>query len=498
MVRTVIAPLLRPAVCLIIGITVGRYVSWPISYVYAVFILLLLIAGVCSFVKKAINTSLVLELACIALGYLLCLHQQTKFKVQWPTETCNWQAVVTSEPVVHGKTIWMDALLTTTGQKIQLRLMHDKQSSRLTIGNGIVFEAVVKPLSAQGSYRTFQETRGYVGETIVWRNRWHREDISLDNISTIDRCRIFFMSVRHEILKQISVNIKEQDDYAILAAMTLGDKTAVSREQKEAYAIAGTSHLLALSGLHLGIIYMLLAWLFRKHRRQLFSQLLTVVSTWAFVLLVGMPSSVVRAATMISIYAFVSLLGRSKTPINTLALTAIIMLGCNPYALFDVGFQLSFAAVLAILLFVPIFDALVSCPSYLSSIKSLTAVTVAAQIGTAPLVAFHFGRFSPWFLLSNYVSIPLVTVILYLMLLLLLTGFWPVLQAAFSIVPATLASWLNGWTSWVASLPLASIDGLHPSMLQVTMLYVLIGCSYWLIRYHINHSIRKTPQKREK
>ena len=208
--------------------------------------------------------------------------------------------------------------------------MHDKQSSRLTIGNGIVFEAVVKPLSAQGSYRTFQETRGYVGETIVWRNRWHREDISLDNISTIDRCRIFFMSVRHEILKQISVNIKEQDDYAILVAMTLGDKTAVSREQKEAYAIAGTSHLLALSGLHLGIIYMLLAWLFRKHRRQLFSQLLTVVSTWAFVLLVGMPSSVVRAATMISIYAFVSLLGRSKTPINTLALTAIIMLGCNP------------------------------------------------------------------------------------------------------------------------------------------------------------------------
>lgn len=496
--RTIIAPLLRPAVCLIIGITVGRYVSLPISYVFAVFILTLLLAGSCSFVKKVNNTSLLLEVACMFLGCLLCLHQQSRFKVKWPKEACYWQVVVTSEPVVHGKTIWMDALLATTGQKIQLRLMHDERSSQLSIGDRIVVESVVKPLSAQGSYRTFLETRGYVGETFVWRNRWYRKDSLQTNISTIDKGKIYFLKKRHEILKQLNTNIREKEDYAILAAMTLGDKTAVSREQKEAYAIAGTSHLLALSGLHLGIIYMLLSWLFRNHRRQMFSQLLTVASIWAFVLLVGMPSSVVRAATMISIHAFVSLLGRSKVPVNTLALAAIIMLCCNPYALFDVGFQLSFAAVLAILLFVPIFNALVTCPSYLAPIKSMTAVSVAAQIGTAPLVAYHFGRFSPWFLLSNYVSIPMVTIILYLMLLLLLTGFWPVLQTAFSIVPATLASWLNGWTSWVASLPLASIDGLHPSILQVTMLYVLIGCSYWLIRYHINHSILKTPQKREK
>ena len=211
-----------------------------------------------------------------------------------------------------------------------------------------------------------------------------------------------------------------------------------------------------------------------------------------------MPSSVVRAATMISIYAFVSLLGRSKAPVNTLALAAVIMLGFNPYALFDVGFQLSFAAVLAILTFVPIFDALAPCSLLPAPLKSLTAVSVAAQIGTAPLVAYHFGRFSPWFLLSNYVSIPLVTIILYLMLLLLILGIWPAVQSTFAIVPATLASWLNSWTSWVAGLPLASIDGLDPSMLQVAMLYVLIGCSYWLLRYHVNHPILKSSHKREK
>lgn len=485
-IKPIIAPLLLPAVCLIIGIVAGRFVSCPVGYALGALMLTLLLTFLCS--RWSRLQSLLVCLSCMSLGTLLCLHQKSQLEIAWPEEAGNYALVISSEPVERGKTLSMDALLATTGQKIQLRLMRGERSRQLHVGDGLVIFSAIKPLSAQGSYRTWQETHGYVGEAFVWRNHWQRDNVSLADIGHLQRLRLYFMGLRRQLLAHLSQHVSQRDDYSILAAMTLGDKSAVSREQKEQFSIAGTSHLLALSGLHLGIIYMLLTSLFRSRRWQLVNQLLIVSSVWAFVLLVGMPSSVVRAAVMITVYAVVSLLNRSKTPVNTLALTAILMLVSNPYALFDVGFQLSFSAVLAILLFMPLFNNLFTLPSWLSPLWKTTAVTVAAQLGTAPLVAYYFGRFSLWFLLANFLAIHLATLILYTMLLTLLLSFWPAAQSVVIILPATLASWLNSWTSWIASLPLASIDGLRPTVLQVALLYIIVACLWYLLRYYVKHT----------
>lgn len=466
-----------------IGIVAGRFVSCPVSYALGALLLMLFLTFLCR--RWGRLQSLLISLCCVSLGTLLCLHQKSQLQVTWPEAEGRYAVIISSEPVERGKTLSMDALLAATGQKIQLRLMRDERSQQLHVGDGLIVFAAVKPLSAEGSYRTWLETHGYEGEAFVWRNRWQRESISLSDIGCLQRLRLYFMGLRRQLLAQVSQHISERDDYSILAAMTLGDKSAVSREQKEQFSVAGTSHLLALSGLHLGIIYMLLSFLFRSRRWQLVNQLLIVSSVWAFVLLVGMPSSVIRAAVMITIYAFVSLLNRSKTPVNTLALTAIVMLISNPYALFDVGFQLSFSAVFAILLFTPLFNNLLTLPFWLSPLWKTTAVTVAAQLGTTPLVAYYFGRFSVWFLLANYLAIPLATLILYTMLLTLLLSFWPAVQSVIIAIPATLATWLNSWTAWIASLPLASIDGLHPTILHVTLLYVVIACLWYLLHYYV-------------
>lgn len=494
MSNNIIAPLLRPAVCLIIGIMVGRFVEC-----HEVILLVTLLATLAAaFLLRKFQTlqSLYIQAACMVMGCLLCLHQKSQLQVAWPSGEHSYAVIVSSEAVERGKTLSMDALLATTGQKIQLRIMHDERSQQLHVGDGLIIHSAIKPLSAQGSYRTWLETHAYVGETFVWQSRWKRESVSLNDIGAVSRARLFFLQQRHELLSNIPTQ-EGQEGSSILAAMTLGDKHAVSPEQKEQFSVAGTSHLLALSGLHLGIIYMLLSLLFRSRRWQLLSQLLIIASVWSFVLLVGMPSSVVRAAVMITIYAFVSLLNRRKTPVNTLALTAIVMLVSNPYALFDVGFQLSFAAVLSILLFVPVFSSLFTTRQnslfgrLTGSLLSMTYVTVAAQIGTAPLVAFYFGRFSVWFLLANYLAIPLATLILYTMFFALLLSFWPAVQSAVIVIPATLASWLNQWTAWVASLPFASIDGLQPSPLQVAMVYVVIAGAYYLLHYRRQHDIKQ-------
>ena len=195
--------------------------------------------------------------------------------------------------------------------------------------------------------------------------------------------------------------------------------------------------------------------------------------------LVGLPISVVRAAAMLSVYAFLSLFHRNKMSVNTLAFTAIIMLLFNPLALYDVGFQLSFLAVFSILLWHPLFQSVFS-QQYLLSHRpvmwgwSLVGLSCAAQIGVAPLIAYYFGRFSTYFLLTNFVVVPAATLILYLSLLVL---FIPPLTFLLVFV----VGFLNKTLTLIASIPGASIEGLHPTVLQVTMVYVIIGAVYLLM-----------------
>ena len=259
-------PLLRPAVCLMLGIIAGRFVAYNETQVLIV--LLVVLVGAFLLRKSDVGQSLCISTACILLGALFCIHQKTQLSVDWPTGERNYAVVISSEPVERGKTLAMDALLAADGKKIQLRLMRDERSEQLTVGDGILIRSAIKPLSSQGSYRTWQETHSYVGEAFVTRNHWQREVIPLEGIGHVQRLRLFFMDIRHVLLQQITSTVRAQEDYSILSAMVLGDKSGVSKEQKEQFSVAGTSHLLALSGLHLGIIYMLLSSLFRNRRWQ--------------------------------------------------------------------------------------------------------------------------------------------------------------------------------------------------------------------------------------
>ena len=219
--------------------------------------------------------------------------------------------------------------------------------------------------------------------------------------SRLDRSKIYFLEQRSKLLDRLSESGVDGSAYAVVAAMALGDKSQLTTELRDAYAISGASHILALSGLHLGIIYTLLSLLLSRRRWQVLSQVVIIVCIWLFVFLVGMSASV-----MVSIYALLSLGHRDKLSVNTLAFAAIVMLLLNPMSLFDVGFQLSFMAVLAILLFYPLFESVWSQPFLFDHrlfkwLWTMLAVSCAAQIGVAPLIAYYFGRFSCYFLLAN-------------------------------------------------------------------------------------------------
>lgn len=483
------APLLRLAVCLMAGIIIGNDVEagqWLLP-LFAVAVMLTLLLW-----RKALLQSVAIAVCFVLLGWLLMTRQRDSLQVKWPEGEVCYEAVVLSEPVEKPKTMAVDIMLVQGGQKLKGYFYKRSGDSRqesvdksrtLKIGDGLRIQSRIQPNSdwhrGTFDYRRYLEIHGFVGSTFVASWKWRKAVVSLERLSRLERTKLYFLKLRCRLLNRFAIEDEDSAQYAVLAAMALGDKSALTKELKEVYAVTGASHVLALSGLHLGIIYTLLSLLIVGRRWQMVSQLLIILCIWSFVFLVGISTSVVRSATMLTVYALLSLGYRDKMTVNTLAFTAIVMLVVNPLSLYDVGFQMSFMAVFAILILIPMITGVFSAEYLLSHrairwVWSMVAVSVSAQIGVAPLIAYYFGRFSTYFLLTNFIVIPAATLILWLSPVVLL---FPSL----AYILLYIVKCLNTVLEQIAAWPGASIEALHPSVLQTVMIYVVILCITYIL-----------------
>ena len=478
-----------PALSFMVGIAVGSRWDNTVVWWLSVAVALVFLAIVR---QRASWASLSLLLAAAAVGGLRSsMVSQSHRQVTWPDGYVSYEGIIVSEVSERPKSMGMNVVIAGNGRKMKCYVAKDADSRRLKIGDRLLLTSRIERNRdwRQGTfdYRRYQEVHGFSGQTFVRSGDWQRQQPSWQGLPVGWRLRLHFLCYRHQLLERYRQMGAADDQYAVLAAMTLGDKSAMSSTLRQVYAVSGASHVLALSGLHLGIIYMLLSLLVVNRRLRLLSQVMIVTAIWAFALLVGLPASVVRAAVMISLYALLSLAGRNRMSVNALAVAALCILMVNPDSLADVGFQLSFLAMLAILLLLPLADRLVPrhrLQDYplLRWLWGLTTVSVAAQVGVAPLVAYYFGRFPTWFLLTNIVVIPTTTLILCLALAALL------LPAVGSALLWTVGA-LNTVLTFIAvSLPCASIDGLHPSVLQTAMAYVIIVSVYFILIRYDDHS----------
>lgn len=476
------APLFLPGVAFVIGIILGDHFGtaglWLLLTAVA-----LAMAGI--FRKKPVLPSLAVLLAMAFLGGgRSAMVRQSHEQVTWPDGFVRYEGVIVSEVTEKPKTMAADVVIVPRGEKIKCYVAKDDHSRQLRVGDRLLLTSRIERNSewrhGTFDYRRYQEVHGFAGRTYVRAADWQPLPHSVEGLTPLQKLRLSFLNYRHTLLERYQKMGVTGEEYAVVAAMTLGDKSAMSQELRDIYAVSGASHVLALSGLHLGIIYMLLSLLVVNRRWRLLSQTVIVVAIWAFALLVGLPASVVRAALMVSVYALLSTIGRRRMSVNALALAAISILMVSPDSLFDVGFQLSFLAMLAILLLQPVFDRVVRREWLLDRpvvrwAWGMTTVSVSAQAGVAPLVSYYFGRFSTYFLLTNFIVIPAATVILCLALVALLLP-------AMGILLFTAVEWLNAALSFIAlRLPCASIEGLHPSVLQTVLVYVIIVSTYLII-----------------
>lgn len=274
---------------------------------------------------------------------------------------------------------------------------------------------------------------------------------------------------------------------AVLSALTLGDKSGIGQQLRQTYQVAGASHVLALSGLHVGLLALLLSWLClplvcRVGWLRYPAAAASVLLLWLFAWMTGGSASAVRATLMFSLLLLAAFPFRERLTSEVLAATAFWMLVFRPWWLYDVGFQLSFAAVAALLWLQPLIVAL-WCPRSvaLQRLWQLAGVATAAWLGTAPLVLYYFSSLPLHFLLANLWIVPWTLLILLSTALLWLLFPFPLLHQAWCVVVQTLVEAQHVSLRHIGSLPGASWQGLYIDKVELVLLYLLLGALGWLL-----------------
>lgn len=228
-------------------------------------------------------------------------------------------------------------------------------------------------------------------------------------------------------------------EFAVLAALTVGYTDELSPDLRASYSASGAMHILSVSGLHVGIVYVVIAFLLsflKKNRLQLFLRAtLIVLFLWTYAFVTGMSPSVVRSALMFSFVAIGTSLERKSQIYNTVFMSAFLMLLIEPNFIYNIGFQLSYAAVISIVIFQKPFAALLPVRNkILRWLRDLVSVSVAAQIGTLPFTLYYFQQFPNYFLLTNLIAIPLSTIVIYLAITLLAVSFIPTIATFIALL----------------------------------------------------------------
>lgn len=292
-------------------------------------------------------------------------------------------------------------------------------------------------------------------------------------------------SLRERILRILRDYIPGPQALGLAEALLIGYKDDLDKSLVQSYSSTGVVHIIAISGLHLGLIYWLLVRLFHPLKKQKklkwLSPLLVIAGLWLFSLLAGAQPSVLRSALMFSVIVIAESIERKTSIYNSLALSAFVLLCYNPYWLWDAGFQLSYAAVISIVVFMrPVYHLLYIKNKWLDAIWKLNAVTLAAQVLTIPFTVYHFHQFPSYFLLANFLAVPLSSAILMGEILLCCLAFLPALAALLGKMLAWLITVMNSSVQIIEGLPFSVWNGMQVSVAQAAWLLLAIaGIAWW-------------------
>ncbi len=330
---------------------------------------------------------------------------------------------------------------------------------------------VTPPLNPEEfDYRAYLARKGVTGQVYLKDDDWI--DLQTNNAHPI---YAFSYRFRDVLLASLQRSGLSDNEFGVAAAILLGYDDNLADEVRKNYVAAGSMHILCVSGMHVGIIYLLagflLGFLNRKKWQKTLKQVLLLVLIWFYALIAGLSPSILRASLMISFVIIGEMLNRKGFIINSLAASAFILLCLNPINLFEIGFLLSYAAVVGIVVLQhPIYNLLYFNNKLLDKAWSITAVALAAQAATIPFTLFYFNQFTTYFWLSNLFMTPISFVVVICGMVLLMVSWIPYVNTLVGYLVWGAVYVMNWVVAKVEGLPLSIIKGVYISEFEFAML----------------------------
>jgi competence protein ComEC len=322
--------------------------------------------------------------------------------------------------------------------------------------------------------KRYLELRGIYLQAFVKQDHWRL--ISHRSRNPFFRMALFW---RDKMLMLLRNNGIKGREFAVAGALLLGYVDEVDSDLLNDYSSTGVIHILSVSGMHVGMIFIVLETLFvflekRKYSAYL-KAVLIIVFIWLYALITGLSPAVMRAAAMLSLIIIGKAMNRYPDMLNTLAASMIFLIMWQPLLLADIGFELSYLAVIGIvLLYKPIHALIVLNTGWLDKVWSIVAVSIAAQLGTLPLCLYYFHQFPNYFMITNIVVIPLSNLIVYTGIVALALGGIPWISFYIAKVLSFLIWVLNTFIHLMGALPFSVSRGIVLTFPESLLLYILM------------------------
>ncbi len=515
------APFIRLLLPLIAGIMLQWYFQIPVAVIVAAlvsfsiaFLLFLLLPIALRFKLKPLQ-GFIIQLVFIGLGSLLTWQKDIRHNNNWYGNYYrdgNYLVVRIDEPLVEkNKSFKADGYVESiieNGKTIpckgKLLLYFSKDSTEtnpiaigLNYGDRIIIHKNLQRIKNSGNpgafnYERYAAFQGIFHNVFLKDKDWaiitNKESFAKNDFKQ------FIFSAREYVLDVLRNTINtgnpdgNRDELGIAQALLIGYTNDLDKDLVQAYSNTGVVHIIAISGMHLALIYVLLVWIFAKiplvNKSKLLQLVLILCCLWLFSILTGAAPSVLRAAVMFSCIAIGKNLQKQASIYSSLAASAFLLLCYNPYYLWAVGFQLSYLAVLGIVVFQkPIYNCFYIKNKWVDKVWQLTSVSTAAQLLTFPVCIYYFHQFPNLFLFTNIVAVPLSAIILYAALALAAFSWIPYVGMYLGKLVGGLTWLMNKFILWVNDFSFAVWDKIPATVLSTWLLYAtVIGFGAWLIR----------------
>ncbi|MEI7734400.1 MAG: ComEC/Rec2 family competence protein [Ferruginibacter sp.] len=373
--------------------------------------------------------------------------------------------------------------------KLLLYFAKDAAVNSLQYGDRILINKNLQQIKNTGNPGAFNYQQ-YAALQQTFHNVFLKEkDWVLLNKKNTDPFKQFIYTARENILSTLRKNISAgKDEMGIAEALLIGYTNDLDKDLVQAYSNTGVVHIIAISGMHLGLIYIMLVWLFARtpgiKKSKWLRALLILSCLWLFSLLTGGSASVLRSAVMFSFITLgKTIFTKNASIYNSLAASAFAMLVYNPYYLWDVGFQLSYLAVTGIVIFQkPIYNSIVIKNKWINKVWEMTAITLAAQVLTFPVCIYYFHQFPNLFLITNLIAVPLSTIILFAEIALVAFGWIPFMGVYLGKLTGWLVTLMNKIILSVNTISFSVWENIASTVISTWLLYaVVIGLAAWLM-----------------